>query len=286
MKRRDPLRGFVRRRPLTTHVEHTVGITNHGRCEPRALVRCERPTEANVGDFPQLESHRERTFARDAHRVEQHDSGHQRTIREVPREDRRTVRQPPRRTEPRRSWIDVGLDHDVVQFVVEWCRHRRIVPRRTLAFTRGVAAAGAARSDATMPDVDPRILRVVPHRAPILRIERIVAADRERAIVAGSEPVGPGALPWSLGAIEGLAQSTAVMLACAVPETEWPDEPRGMLVAVRRFVVDAEPPAGASIAYHVRLVRRFGPTVMVSGHAEHAGRRLAAGDLTLWAPAQ
>jgi len=135
-----------------------------------------------------------------------------------------------------------------------------------------------------MPEVEPRILRVVPHRAPILRIERLVAGAADQAIVAGHEPTGPGALPWALGAIEGLAQSTAVLLSLSVPEAALPDAPQGMLVAVRRYAVDAAPPPGGEIHYHVRIVRRFGPTTLVAGHAECAGRRLAAGELTLWSP--
>ena len=134
------------------------------------------------------------------------------------------------------------------------------------------------------PEVETTILRVVPHRAPILRIHRVVAADAATAVVAGTEPEGEGALPWELGAIEGLAQSTAVLLAQAVRPQDLPEAPRGMLVAVKRFVIEGQPPRGAEILYHVHLVRRLGPTAMVRGHAECDGRRLAGGELCLWAP--
>ncbi len=122
----------------------------------------------------------------------------------------------------------------------------------------------------------------MPHRAPILRLERVLCASTTIAVVAGREPTGRGALPWGLGAIEGLAQAAAVLLAQAFAAHELPQNPRGMLVAVKRFVIDGEPPAGAELHYHVQLVRRFGPTTLLRGHAEHAGRRLAGGDLTLW----
>jgi hypothetical protein len=132
---------------------------------------------------------------------------------------------------------------------------------------------------------------MLPHRAPILRLHRVVAADASAAIVLGSEPEGPGALPWELGAIEGLAQSAAVLLGQS-SETAGPRPspraggPRGMLVALKRFVIEAQPPRGAEITYHVHLVRRLGPTAMVAGHAECEGVRLAGGELTLWtAPA-
>ena len=138
--------------------------------------------------------------------------------------------------------------------------------------------------------VDAGILEVVPHRAPILRLHRIVAADGSSATVAGSEPEGPGALPWELGAIEGLAQSAAVLLGRALGRT-LPAEaglpgPRGMLVSVKRFTIEAHPPRGAEIIYHVQLLRRLGQTAMVAGHAECDGVRLARGEITLWtAPA-
>lgn len=134
-----------------------------------------------------------------------------------------------------------------------------------------------------MSHVDAGILATVPHRPPILRIHRVVAADAGAAIVVGAEPDGPGALRWELGAIEGLAQSAAVLLAHAIPEPARAGlGPHGMLVAVKRFTIDAHPPAGAEITYHVRLVRRLGPTAMIAGHTECAGRRLAGGELTLW----
>jgi hypothetical protein len=128
--------------------------------------------------------------------------------------------------------------------------------------------------------VDPALLRVVPHRAPILRVQRVLAHGGDTAIVLGREPEGPGALRWELGAIEGLAQSAAAMLGHG--RDEGPHGGRGMLVAVKRFTVDAHPPSGATIHYHVRLVRRLGAMALIAGHAEHDGVRLAAGELTLW----
>lgn len=131
------------------------------------------------------------------------------------------------------------------------------------------------------PVVDEQILRVVPHRPPILRVHAIVAAAPDAVVVLGREPVGPGALPWSCGAIEGIAQAAAALLAQGAPPPG-DEPPRGMLVSVKRFVVHAEPAPAGDIAYHVRLVRRLGPTAMVAGRAEQSGRTLAEGELTLW----
>lgn len=123
----------------------------------------------------------------------------------------------------------------------------------------------------------------------MLRLHRIAAASASAVEVAGNEPTGPGALPWELGAIEGLAQGAAVLLAQAPPgppPARADAAPRGMLVAIKHFTIEAFPPPGAEITYRVQLVRRLGATVMVAGTAECCGRRLAGGQLTLWtAPA-
>lgn len=129
---------------------------------------------------------------------------------------------------------------------------------------------------------DAIVLRSVPHRAPILRVHRVVDVSPTSARVTGSEPVGAGALPWAAGAIEGLAQSAAVMLANAMSASLDGRPLEGMLVAIKRFEVTGEPPPGAEISYHVRLMRRLGPTALVAGHAECAGQRLASGELTVW----
>lgn len=132
------------------------------------------------------------------------------------------------------------------------------------------------------PAVDPAVLQAVPHRAPILRVHQLVQHDAATAWARGQEPEGDGALPWFAGAIEGLAQSAALLLAHGTPATVDAGPRRGMLVAVKRFTVAAAPPPGATIDYHVRLVRRLGPNALVAGHAEVDGVRCAAGELTLW----
>lgn len=156
------------------------------------------------------------------------------------------------------------------------CIVPRQPPRRTLA-RRGPRASTAR---VALP-ADDFVLQQLPHRPPILRVHRLVQADGDTAIVAGREPTGPGALPWALGAIEGIAQSAAVLLGSAAPPAG-DRQLAGMLVAVRHLVVSSPPPADAEVLYHVALVRRFGPTALVRGRAEVDGRLLAAGEVTLW----
>ncbi len=131
------------------------------------------------------------------------------------------------------------------------------------------------------PEVDAAVLRSVPHRAPILRVHRVLARDGNRVRTAGREPDGPGALPWAAGAIEGMAQTAALLGSPADAEPR-AQAPRGMLVAVKRLRVHETPPPGAEIHYAVEMVRRFGPTALLRGTAECQGRLLASGELTLW----
>jgi hypothetical protein len=133
---------------------------------------------------------------------------------------------------------------------------------------------------------DARIVARVPHRAPILRVHRVVAEAAGVVHLRGCEPQGPGALSWAAGAIEGLAQSAAVMLGFGLADADAAVAAgrRGMLVAVKHHRVLAEPAPGAEIDYHVRLVRRIGPTVMVAGRAAIGEQTLAEGELTLWIP--
>ncbi|MBL8756303.1 MAG: hypothetical protein JNK15_23610 [Planctomycetes bacterium] len=129
--------------------------------------------------------------------------------------------------------------------------------------------------------IDDAVLQAVPHRAPILRVHRILLRSRDRVRAAGCEPTGPGALPWAAGAIEGMAQ-TAALLALPADAGPGGSAPQGMLVAVKKFRIHATPPPDAEIEYTVELVRRFGPTALLRGIAECNGLNCASGELTLW----
>lgn len=125
-------------------------------------------------------------------------------------------------------------------------------------------------------DCDEALLRRVPHRAPILRIARIVTLDGQRAIACGSAPGRPGdEMPWEACAIEGVAQTAALLGAGEVRE--------GRLVGIRRFVCHGVPPAGIEVRYTAELVRRVGPTGLVRGRAECDGELLAEVEITLHA---
>lgn len=128
---------------------------------------------------------------------------------------------------------------------------------------------------------EPRVLALVPHRAPILQLRTIVAATAESAETEGDDP-GPEGLPWQLAAVEGLAQTAAVLHG--THEAPRDGAPAGMLVGLRRFVCHREPPAGAVRRFRVELARRLGPAALVSGVATADGVVFAEGELKLWNP--
>lgn len=125
------------------------------------------------------------------------------------------------------------------------------------------------------------ISALVPHRPPILRLQQIIAATPEFAETAGHEPMS-GGLPWELGAIEGLAQTAAVLHGQHHPLLA--EAPAGMLVGLRRFTFHRAPCPGAALRYRIELVRRLGPAVLVAGRASADGVVYAEGELKLWNP--
>lgn len=98
-------------------------------------------------------------------------------------------------------------------------------------------------------DCDEEILRRVPHRAPILRIARVLELHAQRAVACGHAPGLPGdGMPWEACAIEGVAQTAALLGDGEVRE--------GRLVGIRRFACHGVPPPGVEVRYTAELVRR------------------------------
>jgi predicted hotdog family 3-hydroxylacyl-ACP dehydratase len=57
----------------------------------------------------------------------------------------------------------------------------------------------------------------------------------------------------------------------------------GMLAAVSNFQIHSRLQADKVLKIEVREVKRFGPMLMVSGEISSGGKRIASGDLTLYA---
>lgn len=120
------------------------------------------------------------------------------------------------------------------------------------------------------PGVDP--IEAIPHRPPVLCVDRLVEADREHAVAEG---VARAAEPWL---VEGLAQTAALMNAKAYGESGL-----GMLVQVRRFEIVRAPREGEVLEFRVDLVRRLAPLSLMDGRVHGAdGEPIASGELKFY----
>lgn len=160
------------------------------------------------------------------------------------------------------------------------------------------------------------ICRVLPHRAPLLLVDRVdrLSLGRHPRLraglrVSGDEPVLRGHFPtrpvWP-GAymVEGLAQAAGLLVALSrvaraggpeaiealargrQPESESASESKsasaleGLLVRTQlRFTSVVEPPA--QLDYDLRLRGELGGVLRVDGRVEHRGQTAAEGSLAL-----
>jgi len=138
---------------------------------------------------------------------------------------------------------------------------------------RFLGPPGGSRSRARFrytPGVDP--IAAIPHRPPVLCIERLIEADREHAVSRG---IARGAAPWL---IEGLAQTAALLNAKVYGVTGL-----GMLVQVRRFEIARAPREGEPLDFRIDLVRRLPPLTLMTGRVQAAdGELVASGELKFY----
>jgi 3-hydroxymyristoyl/3-hydroxydecanoyl-(acyl carrier protein) dehydratase len=118
----------------------------------------------------------------------------------------------------------------------------------------------------------------IPHRPPILCIDRILDADQQHAVA--ERVVAHGEL-WELALIEGLAQTAGVLNAYDA-HVSGRLQKHGMLVGVRRLVVHRRARAGERIVFRVELIRRIAPLTLMRCEAKVGEEMLAAGDMKFY----
>ena len=125
---------------------------------------------------------------------------------------------------------------------------------------------------------------VIPHRPPILCLDRIVETGPEHAVtervVRQGSDVDGGAL-WEEALVEGLAQTAAVLNALADRE-QGRRSGKGMLVGVRKFDVNRRARLGERILFRVELIRRITPLTLMRGEARCGDEILARGELKFY----
>jgi 3-hydroxyacyl-[acyl-carrier-protein] dehydratase len=127
------------------------------------------------------------------------------------------------------------------------------------------------------------ILQLLPHRPPVLLVDRLLESDQRHAVaekVFGAEGFGV----WSgrvLGSalMEGLAQTTAALFGAAAGASGASPGQSGMLVGLTDFRFPDMAAAGKRVEYHVEILRTLGPFCFVAGRAECDGRVVAQGEL-------
>ena len=135
------------------------------------------------------------------------------------------------------------------------------------------------------------IQKLIPHRAPLLLVDTLVAGSREGPVlwaskqISADEPVFAGHFPdqpvWP-GAytIEGLAQCCALALAWVEKGSSDSTPARPVLASVQ-VKLTRPVAAGDRIDYRVEATHRTGGLVRFQVEATVASREVAVGNLTV-----
>ncbi|MEU4766693.1 3-hydroxyacyl-ACP dehydratase [Actinosynnema sp. NPDC023794] len=135
------------------------------------------------------------------------------------------------------------------------------------------------------------IRRIIPHRFPVLLVDRVSEVDPGRGIVtlkavSGREPCYAGsdvedAYPLGL-LLESWAQSAVLLTRWDDPN---PDVRAGkveLISGIRDVVVHGDVAPGDVVEHHVRLVREVADAAILDGHSLVAGRKvLEIGSFTM-----
>jgi predicted hotdog family 3-hydroxylacyl-ACP dehydratase len=129
------------------------------------------------------------------------------------------------------------------------------------------------------------VAEFIPHRPPILGIDRLLALDAERALgertlTQGADLEDDGQL-WEPALIEGLAQTAAALHGFAARAAGRRIE-RGMLVGLNRLAFHRRARRGERIEYAVELTRTLEGVSLVHGVARVGAEVLLEGELKFY----
>jgi predicted hotdog family 3-hydroxylacyl-ACP dehydratase len=129
---------------------------------------------------------------------------------------------------------------------------------------------------------DPR--NSIPHRPPILCIDRVLEADADHAmaerVVAPGADIEEGEL-WEEGLVEGLAQTAAVLNAFDERKAGRRSR-KGMLVGVRRCQIRRRARVGERLTFRVELIRRILPLAVMRCEVRAGDELLASGEMKFY----
>jgi 3-hydroxyacyl-[acyl-carrier-protein] dehydratase len=135
------------------------------------------------------------------------------------------------------------------------------------------------------------IRRIIPHRFPVLLVDRVSEVDPGGSIVtlkavSGREPCYAGADvedAYPLGLLmESWAQSAVLLTRWGNPNPDVLADKVELISGIRDVVVHGDVVPGDVVEHHVRLVREVADAAILAGHSLVAGRKvLEVGSFTM-----
>ncbi len=126
---------------------------------------------------------------------------------------------------------------------------------------------------------------LLPHRPPMLMLDRLVEAGPGTAVAEASLKEGQlgveGGRILEPALVECLAQTVAAREALEAADGGRPDVP-GMLVGIAGFRVTRCPSVGERLTLRTREEKRLGPLILVTGEVFVGDERVASGQLKLY----
>jgi predicted hotdog family 3-hydroxylacyl-ACP dehydratase len=132
------------------------------------------------------------------------------------------------------------------------------------------------------------IEELIPHRAPMRWIDALTectdSTARATAHFNADHFATASRVVAEVALIECMAQTVAAAQGYrAQTRGDSPRTSGGMLAAVSNFQIHSSPLTEKLLTIEVREVKRFGPMLLVAGEISCQGKRIASGDLTLYA---
>ena len=133
--------------------------------------------------------------------------------------------------------------------------------------------------------MDEILLKLLPHRPPMLLIDEVIEVDAESAVVAKTFHEGDfgtrGGLVLDSILIECVAQAVALLNGFNALPSGAPAA-RGLLVGIDGFEFVARARTGIPLRISCRGTDRFGPFRLADGQVEQQGELLAKGSLKFY----
>ena len=150
--------------------------------------------------------------------------------------------------------------------------------------THGRASLPETNETMNIQEVDIRTL--LPQRAPMVMVDRLVSVDEKSAetaleVRADNLFVEDGVLkPYAL--VEVMAQSCAAQLGYADKCIHGHNDVRiGYIGSVKKMLVDAAPRVGETLTTHVQMLEDFGDMRMAAAECFIGERQIATAELVI-----